>query len=69
MPPHTRLEPVDRSFLDVCDPVAVTTPVWVIALPLLWLADGCRYRGGLMFWFMWKKFSGSYVALICCNRA
>ena len=28
-----------------------------------------RYANGLMFWFTWKKFFGSYSALTCCRRA
>jgi hypothetical protein len=34
-------------------------------------AFGSVQRGqeaGRMFWFMRKKFSGSYFALICCRR-
>ena len=26
------------------------------------------YSAGLIFWFMWKKFCGSYLALICVRR-
>jgi hypothetical protein len=35
------------------------------------LAFGSVQRGqeaGRMFWFMRKKFPGSYFALICCSR-
>lgn len=27
--------------------------------------DDPRQASGRMFWFMWKKFVGSYLALIC----